>query len=710
MSVTNSKTVVIVGAGLSGLCMAITLKELGIDFVILEKTDEVSGTWSQNRYPGCGCDIPMFAYCYSFEMFKGEAWPKQPAILEYFNHCVEKYGLKEHILFNAEVAQASFDKSSGGWQVSLTDERIFSSRFVINATGQLNTPNIPKLKGMEDFTGPVVHSAQYPHNLDLAGKRVGIVGNGATALQLVEAIQPQAAELKLFARSPKYIYPRVKYSPVTVNRMQADPEFWQQVRQQFINAQDQYRLLMDDYPQFDPFDKDSSVREFYAQANTDFAEFEQFYQWLGDQEFKPEFPTGCNRPLASNTFHDAVMAENVELVRGAVEGFNADAVQVAGEAYPVDVVILATGFALNNLIPPYKVTGSSGQALSDAWQERPHTYLGMATADYPNMFFLYGPNTNTNSTSVTFFVESQVNYIKQVMQEYLRQPFASIEVKADVLENYSRWLADKNSQASEAADCSGYYHNSKHINISTFPGSYREYEALTAEFKSAEYQLDYSQAGNAPKIPEHTLLGQAKIEEQAVTFYKSWSRLPESFLFRQDDFACFSLGLVLELMVSAAQAIVPGLKAGSGTALEFNPFELSGSENLELQVRCSREGDKSRVELDYLTGNGLRRIAQAEVNLVAVISEAQQQLITEGEQWLEQEDASGGYQLPVQSINAIFPVLLSGATSVVEVAQFTLHRQAEFSPVVKVVLAEEGISMFTENNLALISILNKQIG
>lgn len=489
----DSKTVIVVGSGLSGICMGIALQRLGIDYLILEKSNDIAGTWSQNLYPGCGCDIPMFAYCYSFELFQGDPWPKQPEILKYFKHCVEKYKIAENIQFSAAVKHAVFDKKTALWNLELDDSRQFTARFVVNATGQLGNANIPRFPGMDSFKGTIVHSAKYPPNLDLDKKKVAIIGSGATSLQLVEALQGKAKELLVFSRSPKYIYPRVKYSPITIEKMKKDSSYWQQVREQFIDSQDQYRVLLDDHPQFDPFKKDSLVRAFYAQStSTNLDSFTTFYDWMTERNMRPDYPTGCSRPLASNTFHDDIRASNVTLVGEAINSFNEQSIITSGQEYPVDIVILATGFALDNLAPPYLIRNAHGIALSEAWENFPDAYLGMATRGYPNLFFLYGPNTNTNSTSVTFFVESQVNYISQIIEDYINSPFETIEVKIDRLKEYSEWLLKKSQNSSEASSCSTWYQNKQKINISTFPGGFREYEKLTKKYTPSDYDIIYA--------------------------------------------------------------------------------------------------------------------------------------------------------------------------------------------------------------------------
>ncbi|MCW9015682.1 MAG: beta-ketoacyl synthase N-terminal-like domain-containing protein, partial [Kangiellaceae bacterium] len=232
-------------------------------------------------------------------------------------------------------------------------------------------------------------------------------------------------------------------------------------------------------------------KQFYSQSNaSDFADFDQFYEWLDKHDLRPNYPTGCSRPLVSNTFHDAIRESNVKIVANSISRLSKTSVVADDQEYSVDLLIMATGFSLNNLIPPYDIKGKNGNHLSESWKSAPETYLGMVTTDFPNLFFLYGPNTNTNSTAVTFYVESQVNYIEQVMREYLRQPFSSIEIKPDVLQNYSLWLEEKNKSVSETSDCSSYYQNDRNINISTFPGCYREYEKLTKDFAVSEFSIE----------------------------------------------------------------------------------------------------------------------------------------------------------------------------------------------------------------------------
>ncbi|WKD49181.1 beta-ketoacyl synthase N-terminal-like domain-containing protein [Microbulbifer spongiae] len=491
MSSVIRKKVVIVGAGLSGICMGIALKQRGIDFVILEKTDTVAGTWSQNRYPGCGCDIPMFAYCYSFEQFVGPAWPKQPLILDYFERCVDKYGLGEHIIFHALVQQAAYNDERSQWQVTCKDKRQFQGQYLVNGTGQLNTPFIPQFKGMESFCNPLHHSAQYPQELDLSGCQVGVIGNGASALQVIEALQSQVESLCVFARSAKYIFPRVSYSDITLKKMAADPQYWQAMRQQFFDNQDGYRKLLDNFPEFDPFDANSRVAELYAQsASVNFSEFFSFYQWLDQAGLRPGYPTGCSRPLASHTYHQALRQPNVQIITDTISHFNSTAIHTYKSQYPLDAVIFATGFQLNNLIPPYQITDSSGNSLEQAWQHHPVTYLGISTPGFPNLFFLYGPNTNTNSSSVTEFVECQVDYICRLIELQAQSGSPAIEVRREVSEEYYQWVQHRSAQASENAACSSWYKNADNINISTFPGGLREYQAMTAEIQLEKYRSD----------------------------------------------------------------------------------------------------------------------------------------------------------------------------------------------------------------------------
>ncbi|OCQ18832.1 hypothetical protein A7985_22720 [Pseudoalteromonas luteoviolacea] len=522
MEYTNK--VIIVGAGLSGICMAIALKKKGIDFVILEKNAGVGGTWFENRYPGAGCDIPMFAYCYSFERFNGEhEWPKQPEILAYFEHCVEKYDIAKHIRFNATVNTAQFDEDNAHWDVSLTDGSRYRGQFFVSATGQLNIPHTPQFAGMDAFKSPIVHSAEWQNDLDVKDKVVGIVGNGATTLQIVEALQPIAKKVHVFARSAKYIFPRVKYSPLTIAKMKRDETFWLNMREQFSASQDKYHAHLNQFPSLDPFNPDSDVKQFYAQSNiADWDEYDGFYKWLEARDLRPDYPTGCSRPLASNTYHNAIREENVELVTQGIERFDETGVICDGEQRPLDMMIMATGFDLNNLVPKYDIIGANNRLLADAWAEYPQAYLGMAAASYPNLFFLYGPNTNTNSTSVTFYVECQVNYIMQILAEQEQQGFNRLEVKPEAVTRFTDFIQTKSQEVAESAECSSWYKNKDNLNISTFPASFDKYAELTAHASLQDYIVHYPEKEALPEVSSEQI---NKVKPKVVEVFASTTGL-----------------------------------------------------------------------------------------------------------------------------------------------------------------------------------------
>ena len=515
--------VIIVGAGLSGICMGIALKKQGIDFVILEKNPSVGGTWFENQYPGSGCDIPMFAYCYSFEQFKGNEWPKQPEILEYFKHCVEKYEIEKHICFDAVVDNAKFVDNKAHWQVTLQDGRQFDAKFLVSATGQLNIPYTPKFAGMEAFKKPILHSARWQSDIEIKDKVIGIIGNGATTLQLVEALQPVCKKVHVFARSAKYIYPRVKYSPLTMEKMRNDEEFWLKSREQFSDSQDQYHAFLNQFPKLDPFDSNSEVKQFYAQSSTSgWEQYDEFYRWLEARNLRPNYPTGCSRPLASNTYHEAIRADNVELVTQGIDRFSETGIISGEEQHELDLVIMATGFDLQNLVPPYDIIGANNKLLKESWSVSPNSFLGIAAQSYPNLFFLYGPNTNTNATSVTFYVESQVNYIMQILAEEKSLGFTRIEVKPEAVNRFADLVRTKSAEVSESAECSSWYKNNDNINISTFPGRFAEYQELTKHVDLNDYVIQMPAADKKPVLAKESI---EKVKLQVIHIFANTTGL-----------------------------------------------------------------------------------------------------------------------------------------------------------------------------------------
>jgi cation diffusion facilitator CzcD-associated flavoprotein CzcO len=428
-------SVVIVGGGFSGLGFAIQLIRSGIrNFTIIEKSDGVGGTWKENTYPGSGCDVP--SHLYSFSFAPKSDWTRrfagQPEILTYADWLVERYRIGPHLRLGTTVTGAELDESSGAWRVTISPtgrangagaatgsdgadgasaggaEEIRADTLIF-ACGQLNRPHIPDLPGLGEFAGPSWHSARWDHGCDLAGKRVGVVGTGASAIQFVPPVAEAATGLTIFQRTPNYVGPK-KDRPYS----------------------DRSRWLFEHVPPFERayrwwiywtlesrwfwFRKDSwagrRLGELFAKGiRTDVVS-----ERLPSHAVVPDYPIGCKRILISNDWYPALMRPDVEVVDDPIAHIEADAVVTSdGRRRPVDVLIFGTGFSTTDFLAHIPVTGEGGRSLAEEWAGAPHAYLGTAVPGFPNCYLLYGPNTNLGHNSILFMVERQINLILQAL-------------------------------------------------------------------------------------------------------------------------------------------------------------------------------------------------------------------------------------------------------------------------------------------------------
>src|SRR5882762_863304 len=355
--------VVVIGAGFGGIGLGIKLKAAGLDdFVILEKSDSVGGVWRENRYPAAACDVPSHLYSFSFEPCAD--WPRKYAdqadILDYLIHCTRKYGLEPHLRFGAEVAEARWDETSNHWIVRTRAGAVFEAQSLVTATGQLSKPVIPSLPGLKDFAGPAFHSAQWRSDIDLSGKRVAVIGTGASAIQFVPAIAPLAEQLTVYQRSAAYVLPKPdKVYPA-----------WQKTL--FRNIPGALRL--------------SRMLQYLKHEATAFAfvafpsalkvkrpAFRRHLQGVGDPDVRarlvPDYRIGCKRILLSNDYFQAFDRRNVELVTASIREIRTDAIVTAdGTERKIDCIIFGTGFAATDFLVPMTITGVGGRDLRETWR------------------------------------------------------------------------------------------------------------------------------------------------------------------------------------------------------------------------------------------------------------------------------------------------------------------------------------------------------
>jgi len=470
---TADHQVVIIGAGISGLCMGIKLRERGIrDFLILEKSPAVGGTWHDNSYPGACCDVPSVLYSYSFA--PNPDWSRvfspQEEIQAYLERCVERFELAPRLRLGCAVERAHWCEDDGVWRLTLDDGSTLTARAVVSALGQLNLPHIPDFEGRDRFSGHSFHSARWDHDYDLAGKRVAVIGNAASALQFIPHVARDAAQLTVYQRSANYVIKR---------NDRAYSEREKRLFRQYPLLQKALRLLV--YLRgewlFYPVLRNNSrvLRWLWEKWCRDYRN-----EALDDPELRrrltPDYRLGCKRILISDDYYEAFNRGNVELVGSPITGMNEQGVCTEdGIERPVDVVIYGTGFNATAMHTAVDFRGADGQSLREAWREGAEAYHGVCMSGFPNLFLLYGPNTNLGSNSIIFMIERQVAWSVNCIDKLLSHELRALDVNAGVLRRYSERMQGELAQTVWVADCESWYKNAAGKVTNNWPRSTLNY-------------------------------------------------------------------------------------------------------------------------------------------------------------------------------------------------------------------------------------------
>ncbi|KWX02931.1 Cyclohexanone monooxygenase [Carbonactinospora thermoautotrophica] len=478
--------VVIVGAGFAGLGMAIQLKRAGVEgFVVLEKADEVGGTWRDNRYPGCACDVQSHLYSYSFE--PNPAWSRmfaeQQEIWDYLKHCAEKYRITPHIRFGTELVGAEYDDATGTWRVR-TNRGAITTRALVLATGPLHQPAYPDIPGIDRFRGKAFHSAEWDHGYDLAGKRVAVIGTGASAIQFVPRIAPRVDRLHLFQRTPPWILPKPdrSISPLEQRLFRAVPALQRLYRSAIYWTLEARILGFTVHPRL------MKLAEAVARQH--------LRRQVPDPELRrkltPDYTIGCKRILISNDYYPALTRPNVELVTDGIAEIREHAVVTRdGVERPVDAIIYGTGFHVIDAFDHLDIVGRDGLKLREAWSGGVEAYLGVTVAGFPNLFFLLGPNSGLGHSSMVFMIEAQVRYVLQALRPLLRGDARAVDVRADVQATFNQRLQARLREAVWGiGGCRSWYLDENGVNRALWPGSTAEYWLRTRRLKPAEYRIE----------------------------------------------------------------------------------------------------------------------------------------------------------------------------------------------------------------------------
>ncbi len=474
----------IIGTGFSGLGMGIALKKQGVDFLILEKADDVGGTWRDNTYPGAACDVP--SHLYSFSFAPKPDWPHvfsyQPDILSYLKGVTDKYGLKPNIHFGQHVDRAHWDDSEYRWHVFTKSGEEYVAQFVISGAGALHIPSLPDIAGLNDFHGPVFHTAQWDHTVDLTGKRVAVIGTGASAIQVVPELVKIASQVQLYQRTPAWIKPRINFAfpPALKAAFAYVPGVRAALRAATYWALDARAFGLAKHPQLVRF------VELVYKAN--------MRRYISDSALRkkltPTYRAGCKRILISDNFYQAVADPKTEVITEGIARVTRDGIAtVDGTERDVDAIVCATGFHVTDWYNYLEIKGAKGEDLGNRWnREGLMAHRGITVADVPNLFLLLGPNTGQGHTSAVFMIESQIGYVADAISAADRLGAQALAPTRAAQDQFNEELQrDLAGTVWNTGGCRSWYLDEHGVNRALWSGFTWEYWLATRKFKMDEY-------------------------------------------------------------------------------------------------------------------------------------------------------------------------------------------------------------------------------
>jgi cyclohexanone monooxygenase len=476
----KSPEVAILGAGAGGIAMGIALKRAGFDFTIYEKSDGVGGTWRANTYPGAACDVPSHLYSYSFELHPWwtRTYATQPEILAYLERCTDQYGIRPHLRTGTGISEARWDTETHRWRLTADTGENFSADVVVSGLGMLNVPYVPAIAGAERFRGRSFHSSQWDHSKALNGERVASIGTGASAIQYVPAIAPEAEQILVFQRTPIWITPRIDraYSPEEQRRFARIPfaarlhrfGIWRNFQRGNPSAESSQTITMTEL-----------ARSYLARK-------------IEDPTLRaaltPDYPVGCKRPLISRNWFPALVRPNVRLITDPIVEITEVGLRTAnGDLHEVDTIIYGTGFKANQYLSTIDVVGEGGRRLHDDWRDGAEAFLGLSVPGYPNFFMLYGPNTN-GMTSIIFILEAQVHYILGGLRAMRRLGIASLDVRRRSMTRYNKRIQSAMQGTVWTAGCTNYFQAPSGKVVTQLPYSGARYWIRTRIFPIWSYR------------------------------------------------------------------------------------------------------------------------------------------------------------------------------------------------------------------------------
>jgi cation diffusion facilitator CzcD-associated flavoprotein CzcO len=476
----------IIGTGFSGLGMAIALQRQGVDFLLLEKADEIGGTWRDNTYPGCACDIPSHMYSFSFEPKPDwkHMWSFQPEIFDYLKGVTEKYGLRRYVRFGSRVDRAHWDDDEQSWHVFTDAGQEYVAQFLVSGAGGLHIPLIPDIEGIDEFRGATFHSAQWDHGVDITGKRVAVIGTGASAIQIVPEIVDDVAELQLYQRTPAWVMPRPNNAfPEWTRRLFATvPGTRALMRAAIYWIHEGVGFAMTRQPRL------LKLGELMGRWN--------IRRSVKDPELRrkltPNYRAGCKRILNSDTYYGGIANPRTQVITDPIARMTPDGIVTAdGTEHPVDVVVFATGFHVTDSYTYVDIKGSAGEDLVDRWtREGIQAHRGIAVAGMPNLFFLLGPNTALGHNSVVFMIESQIRYVAKAIAAVDKSGARALSPSRHAQDEFNAELqGDLATTVWNTGGCRSWYMDDHGVNRTLWSGMTWQYWLATRRFRRSEYEF-----------------------------------------------------------------------------------------------------------------------------------------------------------------------------------------------------------------------------
>jgi cation diffusion facilitator CzcD-associated flavoprotein CzcO len=481
----NPHQVLIVGSGFAGLCMGIKLKAAGLHaFTILERAGEVGGVWRDNRYPGCACDVPADLYSFSFDPNPGwtRTYAGQDEIWAYLRRCADRYELRRHIRHGEDVVRAEYDEARALWVLKTRAGDVHEGRVLVSAVGALSAPAWPDVPGLAEFRGARFHSATWDERFALRGKRVAVIGTGASAIQFVPQIVPEVGRLDLYQRTPPWIIPRDDRAVSPFHRwiFRVLP-----VTQRLLRAAI-YWKLEGRVLGFTLTPSVMKIAERLARGHLS--------RQVRDVELRrkltPNYVIGCKRVLLSDDFYPALQQRNVEVVTSPIREVTArGVVDAEGREREVDAIICGTGFNVQQPFPPGTIFGRGGVDIADAWKDKIEAYKGTTVSGFPNFFMMVGPNTGLAHNSMIYMIESQAAYVMDALGQMQARGWRAVDVNPEAQGAWNRDLADKQSGTVWQSGCHSWYLDRKGRNTALWPGFTFRFRRETARFDADCYRI-----------------------------------------------------------------------------------------------------------------------------------------------------------------------------------------------------------------------------